>query len=107
MCQLLNFIDIYIMDYSEITFNKWKNLNTLFYSRGKHVLRMYQDGTIKLTNFQGRTFQYEIVGTQEEGNKIAFSIINRNSNKAGSLILTSNRKALLVFKGMNGYKFKI
>lgn len=95
------------MEYTEITFNKWKNLNTLFYSNGKHTLRMYQDGTIELTNFQGRTFRYDVVGTQEQENKLAFSIINRNSNKVGSLVLIGNRKALLVFKGMNGYKFKV
>lgn len=95
------------MEYTEITFNKWKNLNTLFYSNGKHTLRMYKDGTIELTNFQGRTFRYDVVGTQEQGSRLAFSIINRNSNKAGSLVLSGNRKALLVFKDMNGYKFKV
>jgi len=95
------------MEYSEIVFNKWKNLNSLFYSNGKHTIRMYDNRNLELINFQNRTFQYEVVDIQKQENKIAFSIINRSSNTAGSLVLISNNKALLVFSGNNGYKFKV
>ena len=93
-------------NHRDIIFNKWKNLNKLFYSRGKHVFRIYDDDTIELINFDGRIFNYEIINTQQQNSKLAFSIINRKSNKAGSLVLISNSEALLVFEGMKGYKFK-
>lgn len=94
------------MEYQEITFTKWKNLNKIFYSRGIHIVRMYANGEIELTNFQGRKFNYRVLSNVDEGNQIGYGIQNLNSNSIGSLVLKSNGVAILVFENGRGMKFK-
>jgi len=94
------------MDYSEITFNRWKNLNKIFYSNGVHTLRMYENGDIELTNVLGKLFKYEVLSNHNDGNRIAYSIRNLNSDLVGSLTLTSNRVAILLFENGRGLKLK-
>jgi len=94
------------MKSKKIFYSKFK-ISALLYTKGEHIVEIFENDTLTLTAPTGKSYQYNILNVEQERNDMLFTLDNPRSGLIGYFKLMPLGKAELVFEDGRLVKLKV